>query len=250
MIVSVHSFRGGTGKSNMTANLGAAIAAQGKRVGIVDTDLQSPGIHTLFGLDQATVGRALNDYLWGGCTIESAAYDVTPAALRPAGGAVLLVPSSIEPGAIARVIREGYDVTRLHDGFRALVSGLALDVLLIDTHPGLNDETLLSIAVSDVLLLLLRPDRQDFQGTAVTVEVARRLGVPRLLLAVNKYAPWLDPEVLCRQVEQTYSARVAGLFAHTDEMLELQSAGVFSLHYPDHAFSRGVATLAADLLAG
>ena len=106
------------------------------------------------------------------------------------------------------------------------------------------------IAVSDVLLLLLRPDRQDFQGTAVTIEVARRLGVPRLLLAVNKYAPWLDPEVLCRQVEQTYSARVAGLFAHTDEMLELQSAGVFSLHYPDHAFSRGVAALAADLLAG
>lgn len=250
MIVSVHSFRGGTGKSNLTANLGAALAAQGKRVGIVDTDIQSPGIHILFGLDESTVGRALNDYLWGECAIEAAAHDVTPPDLGAAGGAILLVPSSIKPGEIARVLREGYDVSRLHDGFRALVSRLELDVLLIDTHPGLNEETLLSIAVSDVLLLLLRPDRQDFQGTAVTVEVARRLGVPRLLLVVNKYAPWLDREALCRQVEQTYAARVAGLFAHADEMLELQSAGIFSVHYPDHPFSRGVAALARELLPG
>ena len=36
-----------------------------------------------------------------------------------------------------------------------------------------------------VLLLILRPDRQDFQGTAVTVDVARRLDVPNLLLVLN-----------------------------------------------------------------
>jgi hypothetical protein len=42
-------------------------------------------------------GGALNDYLWGGCAIESAAYDVTPAVLRPAGGAVLLVPPTSWP---------------------------------------------------------------------------------------------------------------------------------------------------------
>jgi MinD-like ATPase involved in chromosome partitioning or flagellar assembly len=38
-IVCVHSFRGGTGKSNTTANLAATIARQGRRVGIVDTDI-------------------------------------------------------------------------------------------------------------------------------------------------------------------------------------------------------------------
>ena len=48
-IVSIHSFRGGTGKSNTTANLASQVALTGKRVGIVDTDIQSPGIHVLFG---------------------------------------------------------------------------------------------------------------------------------------------------------------------------------------------------------
>ena len=46
-IISIHSFRGGTGKSNLTANLATNVALMGNRVGIVDTDIQSPGIHTL-----------------------------------------------------------------------------------------------------------------------------------------------------------------------------------------------------------
>ena len=62
---------------------------------------------------------------------------------------------------------------------------------------------MLSIAVSDVLFLVLQPNRQDFQGTAVTAEVARQLGVPELRLVVNKYAPWLDRDALCRQAEAT-----------------------------------------------
>ena len=49
-IVSIHSYRGGTGKSNLTANLATTMALLGKRVGIVDTDIQSPGIHILFNV--------------------------------------------------------------------------------------------------------------------------------------------------------------------------------------------------------
>ena len=36
-IVSVHSFRGGTGKSNTTANIATLLAAEGRRVGVIDT---------------------------------------------------------------------------------------------------------------------------------------------------------------------------------------------------------------------
>ena len=58
-IVSIHSFRGGTGKSNTTANLAAQAALRDKRVGVVDTDIQSPGIHVLFGLDEKKNGASL-----------------------------------------------------------------------------------------------------------------------------------------------------------------------------------------------
>ena len=90
-IVSVHSYRGGTGKSNTTANLATLIAGQGRRVGIVDTDIQSPGIHVLFGMDEDSMTRALNDYLWGECPIEQTAYDVTPQRVKAAGGSSLIL---------------------------------------------------------------------------------------------------------------------------------------------------------------
>ena len=92
-IVSIHSFRGGTGKSNTTANVAALLASEGRRIGVVDTDIQSPGIHMLFGFDQEGSGRTLNDFLWGRCSIEDAAHDVTPDGVD--GGRVFLIPSSI-----------------------------------------------------------------------------------------------------------------------------------------------------------
>jgi MinD-like ATPase involved in chromosome partitioning or flagellar assembly len=248
-IISVHSFRGGTGKSNTVANLAAAVAAGVRRVGIIDTDIQSPGIHVLFGLDEQQVERALNDYLWGRCPIEQAAYDVTPPPVRAAGGRISLIPASMKMGEITRVLREGYDVSLLNDGIRAAIQRLQLDYLFIDTHPGLNEETLLSIAISDVLILLLRPDAQDFQGTAVTVDVARRLSVPRMLMLVNKALPSMDRDALRQQVEQAYGNPVAGIFPLAEEVAQLGSSGIFSLQFPDHPYAATIRQVAAQLVA-
>ena len=76
-VVAFHSFRGGTGKSNTTANVAVMAARRGLRVGVIDTDIQSPGIHVLLGIDQAAISRSLNDYLWGRCAIAETAHDVT-----------------------------------------------------------------------------------------------------------------------------------------------------------------------------
>jgi MinD-like ATPase involved in chromosome partitioning or flagellar assembly len=72
-IVSVHSYRGGTGKSNTTANLAALLAAEGRRVGVIDTDIQSPGIHVLFDIVGDDVHASLNDFLWHGRPISEVA---------------------------------------------------------------------------------------------------------------------------------------------------------------------------------
>ena len=248
-VVSVHSFRGGTGKSNTTANLAALIAAQGRRVGVVDTDIASPGIHVLFGLEEDHMVHSLNDYLWGKCDIQQTAHDVTASLGSGAGGKLFLVPSSIKAGEIARVLREGYDVGLLNDGFRELTRALNLDILMIDTHPGLNEETLLSIAISDVLLIILRPDQQDYQGTGVTIEVARKLSVPSMMLVVNKVpAVFSEAEVRAR-VERAYHAEVVAVLPHSDEMMVLASAGVFVTRYPDHPITAALKQVAERLVA-
>jgi MinD-like ATPase involved in chromosome partitioning or flagellar assembly len=248
-IISVHSFRGGTGKSNTTANVAALLAAQGLRVGVIDTDIQSPGIHVLFGLKEEEMKHSLNDYLWGKCNIEDAAHDVTARLSASISGKIFLIPSSIKAGEIARVLREGYDVGLLNDGFHELVEALDLDVLMIDTHPGLNEETLLSVAISDALAVIMRPDEQDYQGTGVTVEVARKLNVPHLIIVVNKTPQVYDFNQVKNQVETLYGAEVAAVMPHSDEMMALASAGIFTLRYPNHEMTALYKQIAARLMA-
>lgn len=252
-IISTHSFRGGTGKSNITANLAVMVARQGYRVGVIDTDIQSPGIHVIFQFDEAAMRFSLNDYLWGRCKISEAAYDVTERAigaydekaLRPR---IFLIPSSIRTGEIARILREGYDVAKLNDGLQDAIKQLDLDYLFIDTHPGVNEETLLSIAISDALVLILRPDRQDLQGTAVAVELARRLAVPKMLLVANKVPPDTDVEATKAQIEKLFGSPVVAALPLASDIARLASSTIFCNRFPSHPFTEGVRHLADQVM--
>lgn len=252
-IVSIHSFRGGTGKSNVTANLATSIARAGYRVGIVDTDIQSPGIHVPFGLDETKVKHTLNDYLWGRCAIEAATYDVSSIFTTRNNwfsnnrGKLFLIPSSIKTSEISRILREGYDARLLNDGFRHLTQRFQLDYLFIDTHPGINEETLLCAIISDVLVVIMRPDKQDYQGTAVTIDIARKLEVPKMLLVVNKVLPSLNYEALRQQVQGTYKVPVAGILPVCEEMFHLGSSDIFCLRYPEHPWTKTVSAIAKQL---
>ena len=254
-IISTHSFRGGTGKSNTTANLAVLVARAGFRVGIIDTDIQSPGIHVLFRLTEHELQRSLNDYLWGKCRIEEAACDVTTRAIGAVDEAadrprLFVIPSSLKTGEIARILREGYDVALLNDGLQDLLKRLRLDFLFIDTHPGVNEETLLSIAVSDLLILIVRPDQQDFQGTAVAVELARKLDVPQMLVLINKVPPGIEPVALRAQVEELYNTEVAAVLPLSNEMVRNASGDIFTNRYPDHPLTRELMAVARRICSG
>lgn len=254
-IISIHSFRGGTGKSNVTANLAAQAAMAGKRVAIIDSDIQSPGIHVLFGLDENSMQKTLNDYLHGDCAITDAAYLVGREAAAKPGVAQLadknlwLVPSSIKTSEISRILRDGYDVNILNKGLKTLRRDLQLDYLFIDTHPGLNEETLLSIAMSDTMIIILRPDQQDFQGTAVTLDVARSLDVPNIRLLVNKalFSKYTR-EYVRELVETQYSEQVIAVLPLSEDMVELASSDLFSLRFPDHDWSKEIIRAAGLIL--
>ncbi|MBI5842111.1 MAG: MinD/ParA family protein [Chloroflexi bacterium] len=254
-IISIHSFRGGTGKSNITANLAAQAALAGKRVGVVDADIQSPGIHVLFGLNESKMGRTLNDFLHGKCAIVEAAFAVgknsgdAEGRAKLAGKDLWLIPSSIAGREISQVLRSGYDFNKLNEGLQTLIKELNLDYLFIDTHPGLNEETLLSIAISDIIIVILRPDDQDIQGTAVTVDVARSLDVPKMILLVNKALPKLDRADIKARFEAEFDAPVAGFMPLTFDLAENASKDLFSLSRPEHEWSLALREVAGAVLA-
>ena len=252
-IISVHSFRGGTGKSNLVANIATSLAMQGHRVAIVDTDIQSPGVHMMFGVDEQPLQRTLNDYLWSRGSIVDAAFPLNKAddAQRPylKNLQLWLVPSSLQPNDIAKVLREGYDVNLLQKGFHRLVTSLELDYLLIDTHPGLDEETLLAIAMSNTLLLTLRTDKQDKLGTAVTIDIAQKLEVPKIRLVVNYVPIRFDFAKIKQEMRATYGAVVAGVLPLSDDVAANASDNVFCAVFPDHPWTKALRGVIAEVIA-
>ena len=88
-----------------------------------------------------------------------------------------------------------------------------------------------------MLLLILRPDKQDFQGTAVTVDVARRLDVPELLLVLNKVPSGVDLDDLRAQMDAAYGAETAAMLPLSEQVVQNASGDLFSLTEPDHPWS-------------
>lgn len=236
-IISVHSFRGGTGKSNISANLSYLLAKSGKKVCTVDTDIQSPGIHVLFQLDKPASGATLNDFLWGNCSIDKVATDVSGNLGLPEKS-LFFIPCSMDMGDITRILKQGYDMTTLAKGFSDIRKLLDLDYLIIDTHPGLDEETLLAISLSDILFIVLRPDTQDYQGTSVTVEISKRLEVNNTFLVMNRaLGEAKDAE---KKMREAFNCEVAAVLPECRELAELGSRSLLLQTAPASPWSAGI----------
>ncbi|MDH5534101.1 MAG: P-loop NTPase [Betaproteobacteria bacterium] len=232
-LVAVHSFRGGNGKSSITANVAALLAADGQRVGVIDTDIQSPGLHVMLGQAGMDLRHTLNDFLLGNCGIDQIALDVTSRLAEPVPGQVFLIPASINPGTMAQILSQGYEAQRLAQSFFELGELLGLDTLLIDTHPGLNEEALLTMRAVQTLLVVLRPDSQDFEGTGVTVQVARQLEVPRILLVVNQLPQIGQRQAVRERAKGTFNCDVIAVIPQSPEFMLFTGDGPFVLRNLD-----------------
>jgi MinD-like ATPase involved in chromosome partitioning or flagellar assembly len=238
-IVSIHSFRGGTGKSNIAANLAAVAALDGKRVAVMDTDVASPGIHVIFGMGREKIEYTLNDYLRGECEITDACLDMT-SRLGIKKGKIYLIPSSMSATDITRILREGYEVSDLKNGFTDVVKAKDLDYLIIDTHPGLDRETLLSMATADYLFVVARVDQQDLLGTAATLSVARKLQVPSIKIVVNKKPSIYEDKKIIAEVEGKFKAKVATIIPLLPLLIEAGSRYIVTLRHPESEFTKSI----------
>jgi MinD-like ATPase involved in chromosome partitioning or flagellar assembly len=246
-IVTIHSFRRGVGKSSLIANLAVLLALQGRRVALIDTDFQAPSLHLFFGLSDVEPTRTLNDYLWDKCDILSTVQDVTSRLVPTASGKLFVIPASNKISDIMQIIRTPLNIDRYMSGLEKLATELNLDILLVDTPSGLNEDTLQAIAVSNVVVLVLHPDKHDFQGTAVTVDMIRRLQVPAIHLVLNDVPDNLNAEDVRLQLEQTYQCGGGFVLNHSEELMTLASSQPFVLCHPQHPLTARIKELADQL---
>jgi MinD-like ATPase involved in chromosome partitioning or flagellar assembly len=68
-----------------------------------------------------------------------------------------------------------------------------------------------------------------------------------MYLVVNKAPPAYDAVAVRGQVESAYKVPVAAYIHQCDEMLQLGSAALFCLRYPNHPYTQQVGEIAAHI---
>jgi MinD-like ATPase involved in chromosome partitioning or flagellar assembly len=250
-IVTLYSYRGGTGKSTTAVNLARVLARRGERVAVVDTDLQSPAVHSLLNLTGIPEWISFTDYLIGRCTLEDTIQPIPTAdqGAEKAGGALWAVPACNRSYKVEAILTRGYDVGLLNEAFESLLERLALDTLLLDTHAGANNETAVALASSDTVLMMTRTDRADLVNAPKAVDTVAGLSTARRLLAYTMVGDGGVDEAAREQARSVYQAELAAELPAAAELADGYGETLFADAYPDHPLTRQYERLADALAA-
>lgn len=240
-VITFHSPRGGTGKSTISSSFATKLALMGNRVLIVDTDIKSPGIHALFGLNENNLDITLNDYLDGLCDIEDCIYDISEMA-NLSDHNLFITPASIKKESISKTLKEKDNSRKLQLAFRELFEKFELDFIVVDTHPGMNENVLVAGELSDHFFMILRPDNQDYQSINVSKEIYHKLDFNTSLI-VNQIVPSINTLQLNKQLKNKFKIDDIFFFKFDINILSNQSKKIFILKSPYSDFSKQIKKL-------
>ena len=138
-VIVIASGKGGTGKSTLSINISMALAELGRRVAILDANLELPSIATLLNISPP---YTITDLLEGRSSIREVIYN------GPHG--INLILGSSLPKSMRNLSPAHH--FGIVNAFNALAK--ELDILIIDTAPGINNSTLNFIRASQDILLV------------------------------------------------------------------------------------------------
>ena len=239
--LAVHSFKGGTGKSTVTANIALSLVEQGKNVCVMDMDLAGPGIHVMFGVEEQEVKSTMTNVLLGETQILDAVIPLTEKfGLKK--GSLHFVPASYKVEEMLKLLRHGLEVRIFTEGLQQLTDKLDLDYVLVDTHPGREDDTVLVMGSCNGILIISRLDQQDLIGTAILARLATSLGKTTFLL-FNMIPPRLAEDSvneISANLSKRFGLNVLASVPFYDEILQSLSNGVFTRNLPKHEYTRKI----------
>lgn len=155
-VIAVSGGKGGVGKSNVCANLAVALAALGRRVMVLDADLGLANVDVLLGLQPRAT---LADVVRGDCALEDIVLS-GPLGVRVVPGASGLTEmASLDAAALMGIV---HSFSELHED---------IDVLLIDTAPGITADVLRFAEAAHEVLVVVRDEPTSITDAYAVVKV-------------------------------------------------------------------------------
>jgi MinD-like ATPase involved in chromosome partitioning or flagellar assembly len=209
--VVFYSYKGGVGRTTALIQTAFQLTRAGKRVALVDMDVEAPGLQALLPPTDTPLDEGLIDYLWEHQTVffdsqhspqihltgshqgqrHGIIYSITdPATNKP----LFVVPA----GKIAQRYIQRLSVLNTSQLFasskspwyqfeQALWEHIQPDIMLIDARTGLNEWGGLSLLrLADETFITLYPSTQNTEGVCLIREILEKLGCKRPKLVLSQ----------------------------------------------------------------
>jgi len=245
-LLTVHSYKGGTGKSIISVNLATIFSREGNNVCLIDLDLRAPSLDKTFGAD----GRKfwINDFLDEKCEPSDILFDVSKVTKSKGRLFVALANPSME--AIREAVTkdrkwEMKALRRLVTLNEHLLEKMAMDYIIFDTNPGLSYASINAVAVADLVLVISTWDASDLAGAQGMVSELYSMLEKRAIVLMNKIPEQLliDEAMRKRLIDQfkkAFKLPVIGLLPCDCGILRQERSTIMALEKPKHPFSLGL----------
>lgn len=224
-VITFHSYKGGTGKTTLAANLAALLAKKGNNVCIVDIDVYAPSLHAYFGdIVQNKIKNTLNDYIVGACGVDDLLVPVTPIAQLADkdshSGKIIGCFSSSKREDILKIEGVKEDKNRMNMlkrfiNFREeLIEKNDIDYIIMDSSPGIRFWAINALALSDIVFLTLKMGDMDIGGTKMIANEIlaqfKEQGNTKYYLLLNRIAGYCIPSL---QIGESHSGHSESSYA-------------------------------------
>ena len=167
--IGVYSAKGGVGKTTVAINLAYALTRSGKKVGILDADIDTPNVPLFLGIREKmdTSGFPLKPFVKEGVRIASTA---------------MIVDDSSRP-----IIWRGPMIVKMLGDFLENTDWGELDYLIIDLAPGTSDSplTIMQLMELDGFIIVTTPQRTAAVNSIKSGIMAKRLNAPIMGIVEN-----------------------------------------------------------------
>lgn len=259
-IIAFHSYKGGTGKTHLSANLATILARKGYKTVILDLDFRGPNLQTLIGRE---AGVTINDLLFDpdltGQDIlvsfekeyELPLYAAFASTDFRKMGDIVRADKKQRQRSLKRILR-----------FRDELAESGFDYTIIDTSPGVQMESIDGLVISDATCLVLKADDFDISGTKSMVTQLYSLLDSKNFVVLNRVVAetcppeegiWSEEDrILVDKFElairEEMRMDVLTSIPCFCEVAREGSRSIFSLKHPEHPFSQHIEKLAERLL--
>jgi MinD-like ATPase involved in chromosome partitioning or flagellar assembly len=245
VIITFHSYKGGTGKTLLSVNLAVTLANSGKKTCLLDLDFSAPSLHAVFKTVETEYW--LNDYLNRACEIDKVLKDCGVNCVSKGRMFVGLAnPSSEAIRDMSAKDRrwEMEALGRLLSLKNSLLEKLDFDHVIFDTSPGLQYSSINAVVSADAVFVVTTLDKSDLEGTQRMIRDFYGIFDKKAQIILNK-VPFDFLSIEKQTKFKWLQLPVAGAIPCSCDILEAEGECFFAAEKPNHVFSRTLREVAA-----